>query len=239
MNDDLKRKIKDFFFPVDYTCNVCGREIFGGYFCKDCETALPKIEEARCAHCGRKTAYFTERCDSCSGRETYFEKARSVYEYDGSVKKLIPDLKYEGKKYIAEIFGNVLSELYFESGFDCDFCVFVPMSDERATSRGYNHALLIAKEFSRLSGVPLRRDVIVKSRETIQQMRLSREERQENLKGSFAIKNRKEIIGKRVLLIDDVMTTGATAESVCGLLIKNGASSVFVLTVASVQKKRI
>ena len=87
--------------------------------------------------------------------------------------------------------------------------------------------------------MPLRRDVIVKSRETVQQMRLSREERQENLKGSFAIKNRKEIIGKRVLLIDDVMTTGATAESVCGLLIKNGASSVFVLTVASVQKKRI
>lgn len=239
MNQDFKRKIKEFLFPVKHTCNVCGREIFGGYFCEDCETALPKIKEARCAHCGRKTAYFTERCDSCSGRETYFEKARSVYEYDGSVKKLITDLKYEGKKYIAEIFGTVLSDLYFESGFDCDFCVFVPMSDERATSRGYNHALLIAKEFSRLSGVPLRRDVIVKSRETVQQMRLSREERQENLKGSFAIKNRKEIIGKRVLLIDDVMTTGATAESVCGLLIKNGASSVFVLTAASVQKKRI
>ena len=238
MNDDLKRKIKDFFFPVDYTCNVCGREIFGGYFCKDCEDNLPEIKEARCAHCGRKTAYFTERCDSCSGRETYFEKARSVYEYDGAVKKLITDLKYEGKRYMSEIFGKALAELYFESGFNCDFCVFVPMSEERASSRGYDHAKLITKEFSRLSGVPLKEDVVVKSRETVQQMKLSREERQENLKGSFAIKNRKEIIGKRVLLIDDVMTTGATAESVCKLLVKGGAFSVNVLTVASVQKKR-
>ena len=70
----------DFLFPVNLTCNICGREIFSGkYFCEQCESELPKNNQTVCNHCGRKVLNSEEYCLSCKGRETYFEKARSVF----------------------------------------------------------------------------------------------------------------------------------------------------------------
>lgn len=233
-------KTLDFLFPLEITCNACGREIFSGTpFCEQCEKTLPRLSGGCvCAHCGRKIPYEATRCDSCSGRDTFFDVAVSVFDYAEPINKLITALKYEGKRYISRIFAQDLCNIYNKNFFNCDFALYAPMTELREKTRGYNQARLLAEEFSYLSGVPLEHDIVYKRRETVRQATLSFAERQKNLRGSFGVRNRKRLEGKRVLLIDDVMTTGATVESVSFLLKKYGASFVAVLTLASVQKRK-
>lgn len=245
-NEEKRQKLKnsagrlcDFLFPINAVCNDCGRENFSGKpFCEECEKYLPLLSGAVCNHCGRKTVYQTERCDSCSGRETHFDAARAVYDYDEPIKQLIWSLKYENKRYIAKIFARDLCNVYLKNFFNCDFALYVPMTEEREKERGYNQAKLLAEKFSCFSGIEVKNDIIYKRRETKRQATLSFEERKKNLEGSFGVKNRKRLLNKRVLLIDDVMTTGATVESICKLLKKHGADFVAVITVASVQKPK-
>lgn len=228
------RAISRFLFPVDITCNVCGREIFEGYFCSECEEKLPFNDGFICNHCGRRVFGAEEFCSSCNGRETYFDRARSVFVYSEPIKKLIASLKYNGKRYLAEVFAFYLARLYYSSFFNSDAVVYPPMSKERLKDRGYNQAELLAKEFSILTGIPVLDDVLVKNKETLRQATLNAADRRKNLQGSFGLRNAYLIKSKNVLVIDDVMTTGATAEILAELLVKNGAKRVDVLTVSSV-----
>ena len=228
----------NFLFPLNHTCNLCGREIFSGeYFCESCESEMVYNDKTICNHCGRRTFNNEEYCVSCSGRETYFEKARSVYVYAGAIKPLITKFKYNSKKYIAKIFAKQLSLLYYKSFFNCDLVLFTPMTSERREERGYNQAEVLAEEFCKLTKLELCNDCLIKSKETQRQATTeSAKERHENLKGSFKVENKDKIKGKKLLLIDDVMTTGATVEIICNELKRAGAKEVYVLTVASVSK---
>ncbi len=234
--DGKRRKILRFLFPVDLKCNVCDREIFSGYFCEECKNSLPYNNGTICAHCGRHIFNPEERCFSCNGRETYFTRARSVFMYEQPVRKLITGLKYDGKRYLAEVLATEMAEVYYSSFFNSDIIVYPAMSAERLKERGYNQAELLAKELSLLVGVPVIDDVFKKVKETARQATLDATARRANLVGSFIVNDKAAIKGKRVLLVDDVMTTGATVETLSCLLIKGGALSVDVLTVASVAK---
>lgn len=231
------RNITRFFFPVNHTCNVCGREIFdGSYYCKECLNSLPKNDEIICNHCGRHVFNAEEYCFSCRDRETDFEKARSVFVYAQPVKKMIADLKYHGKRYLAEVFAADMAKLYYKSFFNCDVIVFPPMSEERLYERGYNQAELIADELSLIIGVPVLKGVIIKVKDSKRQATLSAKERKSNLSGTFKVEDSSSLKGKNVLIADDVMTTGATVEVLSHLIVKAGAAKVNVLTVASVAK---
>lgn len=235
---DKFEKAMEFLFPLKHTCNNCGKEIFTNeYFCKECEESIKYNDKIICNHCGRRTFNSEEYCFSCSGRETYFEKARSVYIYVSPISGLIGRLKYNNKKYLAKIFAKEMYLLYLQNFFNCDIVTFTPMTEERKSERGYNQAEVLAEEFCKFIELPICRDVLVKTKETPRQVTVSSaKERRENLKGSFKLQNKNLIKDKKVLLIDDVMTTGATVEILCSLLKKGGAKSVFVLTVASVSK---
>lgn len=237
IKEKLNKFIK-FLFPLNHTCNVCGREIFhSGYFCLECENEMVLNDKTICNHCGRRTFNNEEYCISCSGRETKFEKARSVYVYAGKLKPLIAKFKYHEKKYLAEIFAKQLSLLYYQNFFNCDIVLFPPMTKEREQKRGYNQAKELAKQFCKITKLELCENCLLKIKETPRQATTENaKERMQNLKGSFKVVNKEIIKGKRLLLIDDVMTTGATVETLCELLIKAGASAVCVLTVASVSK---
>ena len=234
MYDGKARAISRFLFPVDITCNACGREIFDGYFCPECAEKLPFNDGVICNHCGRRVFGPEEFCSSCNGRETYFDRVRSVFIYSDPIKKLISSLKYNGKRYLAEVFAFYLVRLYYSSFFNADAVVYPPMSEERLKERGYNQAELLAKEFSILTGIPVLDDVLVKNKETPRQATLNAADRRKNLQGSFGLQKAELIGSKNVLIVDDVMTTGATAEILAGLLLKNGARKVDVLTVSSV-----
>ena len=237
MNKKLK-KCLNFLFPVNLTCNLCGREIFSGeHFCEDCENQLPKNDQIICNHCGRKVLNAEEYCNSCKGRETHFEKARSVFDYKEPIKGLIYQLKYNGKRYLAQIFASRMAMLYITNYYNCDFAVSVPMSEQRLKVRKYNQAHLLAECLCEKIGIPFEDDLILKIVETERQTGLSASVRKQNLKGTFKITDKKRVKDKRILLVDDVMTTGATVECISELLIKGGAKEVLVLTVASVNNE--
>lgn len=231
-------KITEYVFPLTHTCNNCGREIFSGeYFCKECEESIIYNDKIICDHCGRRTFNAENYCYSCAGRETYFVKARSAFVYAPPISTMIARLKYTNKKYLAKIFAKYLSFTYYKNFMCCDAVTFTPMTDERKEERGYNQAEVLAEEFCKIVGIPIINNVLVKTKETPRQATIpTAKERRENLKGSFKVQNKKEVEGKNILLIDDVMTTGATVETLCELLNKAGAKSVTVLTVASVSK---
>ena len=231
-------KITEYLFPLTHTCNNCGREIFtGAYFCDECEKEIKYNDKIICNHCGRRTFNPEEYCFSCSGRESYFDKARSVYLYCPPISGLIGKLKYNNKKYLAKIFAKEMANLYYRNFFACDLVTFTPMTKEREEERGYNQAQVLAQEFCKITDLPLGHTVLEKIKETPRQVTVtSASERRENLKGSFRLVDKGAVKDKTILLIDDVMTTGATAETLCKLLKKGGAKSVIVLTVASVSK---
>ena len=234
-------KLKAFFrlhlFSLKWRCLSCGKEIFDGkYFCDECEENLPYIDKFYCEHCGRKLNAPSNYCSSCKEKSIHVDKARSLFNYGEPVDKFIQQLKYYDKRFIADIFGEKLANLYRKNYFNADYLCFIPMTKKAKRKRGYNQSELIANSLSKQIDVPVK-ELVSKGKETIRQAKLSREERLKNLKGCFKPVSKKEIEGKTIVLIDDVLTTGATSEAVAEVLKKKGAKFVYLLTVASVTSK--
>lgn len=228
------KNLIDAIFNDRWTCNVCYKEIFSGYFCDECNKNIEKISENKCLHCGRYTPYSVNYCDSCIEKNINFDIARSVYKYKIPISLLIQNFKYKNKKFHYRFFAGELYKLYKAENLNCDAVCFVPMTEERFSQTGYNHSELLAKEFCRLSNLELL-DCIEKVKETERQATLTLTQRRKNLKSAF--KTYKKFVNeKHVLLIDDVLTTGATSDAIAKLLKSKGAKSVTVLTVASVSK---
>ncbi len=235
----LKELLKRIFYPKDLTCSVCKRESFSGEsICEGCKAIMPYNNKSVCGHCGRATPYPIEYCDYCKDKQTYLDMARSVYEYEYPLNILVRRLKYSRERFLAEDFAREMLPLYFRSIGYADCILFVPMTDKRKRERGYNQSEELAKAFSRLSEVPILDDVLVKTKDTDSQVGLDRKERLKNVKGSVSVRNRALIKNKRVLIIDDVMTTGSTLEVLAEKLKDAGASEVVAVTVASVTSKR-
>ncbi len=237
--DFFKKFIKTadrLMFDKSLTCNLCGEELFiDGDFCKDCEETLILNDSHFCLNCGRKTNISTARCTSCKG-EWEIDKARSVYEYAGGAEKLIKALKYGKKQYLAEIVAPKLKTVYIKNMFAPDLITFVPMTEKAMFERGFNQSELLSRELAKLvdnRSIAL----LLKTKDTVKQQNLSAKDRKKNLIGSFKVIDKDLVKGKRILLVDDVLTTGATAGACAEKLKKAGAKSVYLLTVASVELK--
>ena len=235
----LKKLLKEIFYPKNLTCSVCKRESFSSdWLCDKCRATMPYNNKSVCGHCGRSTPYPVEYCDYCKDKQTYVDMARSVYEYEDPVNLLVQRLKYGGERYLAEVFAKEMQPLYFKAIGYADCIVFVPMTDKRKKQRGYNQSEELAKSLAKLIEVPIEGDVLVKTKDTDSQVGLERRERLKNVKGSISVRNRALIRNKRVMIIDDVMTTGATLEVIAEKLKDAGASEVVAITVASVTSKK-
>ena len=226
--------IRKYFFNPHWRCAACGREIFGDeYFCADCEKALPVADGNICAHCGRKTDVPEDYCRSCKNRLTAIDKGRSAFFYDKPVSDLILKSKYGGGRYLLDMFAEYLAAVYFKNYFSADIICYVPMTEKAERKRGYNHSKLIALKFSELTGVKVGH-CISKIKDTERQAKLTGRERAVNLAGSFRVTDKAAVRGKAVLLVDDVTTTGATAQEIGSVLKTAGAKTVYLITVASV-----
>lgn len=247
-------KIKDLFYKIykaikteytriDRTCNVCGVELFGGddigaqVFCPDCLEHLPKNDKYVCAHCGRSTIGPENNCVDCQGVEWKFDMARSPFYYAPPVDKLIKDMKYNNKRYIAEVFQPFLVKTFLRYFTDVDCITFVPMTIKAKRGRGFNQSERLAEELSKRVNVPVE-SLLEKRGDTVRQARLGRDDRIKNLKTAFNVRNKALIENKTILVVDDVLTTGATIESIAKVLKKAGAVRVYGLTIASVTELR-
>jgi len=228
----LKKFFVRYFFNDKWKCQRCGREIFDGYFCPECMKVLPKNDGNICNRCGRKTDYPEDYCITCSGTEFSADMCRSAFYYNEISGALIHRFKYRNKRYMANMFSEFLANLYFKNFMDAEMIVFVPMTEKEKRERGYNQSELLADKLSERLNLPVV-PAVGKVKDTVHQVGLDREQRLKNLKGAFKVTDKNAVKGKKILLVDDVMTTGTTVNTISAALKKAGAEKVLVLTVAS------
>ena len=244
-NERIKSKVKKFIssfsralFPDDITCDVCGEELIADTryrLCSECISQLEFTGEHICLDCGVPIKDEADYCIRCQNQKREYAFNRSPLVYDGIAKKLIYDLKFGRKKYIAQTLGAMMTDEYLNRKIVAEIAVFVPMTRDEEKKRGFNQSELIAEDVASRLNLPLL-PALVKIKETSAQKQLSREEREKNLVDAFVCVF-KEVKDRKILLIDDIFTTGATANACAHALLKADAKEVCVLTAAVTEKK--
>ncbi|HEV2564017.1 MAG TPA: ComF family protein [Microvirga sp.] len=165
-----------------------------------------------------------------------FGRARAVAEYDGTASLLVHRLKYNDRLELARALGRMMARAGAELLADADVIVPVPLHGWRLWRRRFNQAMALAKTVSAESGVACDPFLLARIKHTRRQVGLTKAQRQENLQGAFRVplEAKARLVGKRVLLIDDVLTTGATANAASRALLRGGAASVDILAFARV-----
>lgn len=229
------RALRQIFAPTEFKCVCCGAELFENVaFCPGCLENVHFNKGKKCLRCGVELDGEENYCGNCAFDKIYFDKAYSVFNYDGSVRDGILQMKFFGLGGAARQFAQYLVYLAQKENLVYDVVTFAPMSAKSLRKRRYNQAQLLAEEFCDiLSQRELLVDAITKIRETPLQETLSRTERKTNLVGSYRFKKGVDVKNKRVLLIDDIKTTGATINECAKVLKIAGATSVIGLTIAS------
>lgn len=240
MNPILKSLIM-FIFPA--RCRLCGEALDpsdGYYICRRCWNEKEFLNHPYCEICGHPLnpeANLPDKIYQCRycPEEVNFRKARSIVDYDSSVGEAIKLLKYHGKivmaKLLAELMVDALPNLFFIE--DYDLIIPVPIHKKRYIKRGYNQVEVIGRILSHEVNIPLEVLNLVKIKDTPSQTSLGISDRKKNVRGSFEIADPTDLEGKRILLIDDVMTTGATVNECSKVLANKGKTKyIDVFTIA-------
>jgi len=237
------------FFPA--ACRTCDRLLTRASrvpICEDCLESFRPLSGRLCEICGRPMPTGVEsssptgteylRCALCQSRPGQkeslyaFDLARSFAAYDGVLVRAILLLKFERMEPLGEWFSERLAELVKREALAADVVVPVPLHRERQRERGYNQAELIARPLARRLKLPHLAVLLMRTRPRPDKHILSLEERWESVRGAFATRTGSVVDNLRVLLVDDVMTTGATLDACARALREAGAKSVIALTVA-------
>ena len=231
---NLFNKIANMLFPENLKCIFCGDDIpdFDSKpFCDKCEKSLPINNGKKCKICDLEISGESEVCDFCKTNHKFFDKTFAPFKYEGDVQKAVIKFKGENAKYLAKPMASLIVKYLGDEMNNIDFVVPVPSSEKSMKRRGYNQCNLLAKEIEKLSGKEVRYDLLVKDKETAEQKNLPFAERKTNIESAFKLLTHKRTKGKNILLIDDVMTTGATANA-CARLLKPHCNKVYVAVFA-------
>lgn len=157
-----------------------------------------------------------------------------IFKYEGQIRQLIIDYKFNEKSYIYKTFVNFLlkNKKIFENIKKYDKIIPVPISKKRYKERGYNQSLLIANEISKQTNLELVNNCLIKTKNIIEQSKLNKEDRQQNIQGVYIIQNEEIITNKKVLLIDDIYTTGSTVNECSKILQQARPEKIGVLVLA-------
>jgi len=231
------KTLLDLVFPR--ACASCGGRVdeASSHLCWDCQAQLPFIRQPYCARCGdpvegRVDEAFT--CHNCDDLQPAFDIARSVVRYRGPMQRMIQDFKYHAAHWLAPDLVRLMTaglQTSKEIGDFAGICC-VPLHRVKQRMRGYNQAALLARGLAQTLDKPFLRNTLVRLRQTGTQTHLTARERVANVHGAFAVRRPAALSERAVLLVDDVMTTGATVSECSRVLKAVGATRVCVLTVA-------
>ncbi len=239
----MKEYVESFLellYPEKNTCFICDiydESIDDKYICCDCEKKLKKIMPPLCIKCSKPIDYSASDClcPDCSVYDKSFEIAKSPFSYEGIIKDSIYKFKYYNKPYFYKFFGNCLLNYMIENNYtNFDYITSVPLHKSKMRTRGYNQSELLAKYLSDRLSIPYA-DVLKRTIKTTKQSQQSKVDRRKNIMGAFGIKypHRNSYIKTgNVLLVDDVYTTGSTADECSKMLLNFGVSKVYVITIA-------
>ena len=228
--NDLWQLLSDLLFPP--FCVTCDRP--GIWLCPTCLKDVVYFSEPRCIRCDLSLApHQMMRCTSCyQNQASYLEGLRVVGAYEEPLSRAIHALKYEKRKGVAKPLGKLMAECWQErGGTRVDGLLPVPLHPERERERGFNQSALLAESMRSILGIPVHDDLLWRTRDTISQVGLDAQGRQDNMLNAFAASA--DVAGKRWLLVDDVRTTGATLEACAQALEQMAARSVWAITLAS------
>lgn len=232
----------DLFFPP--RCPVCdGILKKGEKVCRNCKKELNYIHEPRCYRCGKPVfSEEQEYCSDCAGRAVHYIRGYSLWLYEGAAKKSVTAFKYKGRQEYVAFYAEELLRVYgkWMESLCLDALIPVPVYKERKRLRGYNQAELLAKELGRRLNLPVESRVLVRNRPTKPQNGLSQRERQKNLEKAFDCYPEYSKRGrlKKVLLVDDIYTTGSTMEACAKSLSKAGVKEIYFVTLCTGKDNR-
>ena len=219
-------------------CTLCGGKTRAGeYLCERCEAKATPIVAPFCQQCsepfeGAISTVFT--CANCAHRTIYFDAAVAAYRGRGIVRQIIHDFKYGRQIHLRHLVARWLYAAFDDErlrGREFDMIVPVPLHPARQRERGFNQANLLAELLTAQISIPSK-PVLKRVRYTTTQTALDRAERMENLHNAFRLRRNANVRGLRVLLIDDVLTTGSTLSECARILKRSGAISVHAATAA-------
>lgn len=214
----------DLFFPP--RCLSC-RRFFRQPLCPACEDLWPALHPPFCNRCSipfHSPATDFHLCGDCLERDSPCRRIQAAGLYEGVLHDLIIRMKYRNEERLASYLGGRMAEGVSGNGWD--LVVPIPLHKKRLRERGFNQALLLSRPVAKALRLEVDPFVMVKQRETPPQAVLKGEERRRNLKGAFEVRVPEKIRDKKILVVDDVCTTGATIEEAAGTLLKAGAKEV-------------
>lgn len=211
-----------------------------GAICFNCRKLLFPIHPPLCPHCGRPfAAGDSHPCSRCMERMPNYDFARAGGLYRNAMITAIHSLKYRERIHLAKDLAGWTLQQCEDYWFlpKADMLIPVPLHPRRLKERGFNQSLLIGRVLSEKLSIPCNPFILIRAIDTPPQVGLSEEKRRMNVRGAFEISRKKEslVAGKTLLLVDDVMTTGATVEECARTLKNSGAEKVYVLTIARVE----
>jgi len=202
--------------------------------CTKCYEQLP-FQQNNCQVCGQCYAANSDHCGRCIAKPPSFDQCFFPFEYKSNIKELICQIKYRERPELAKLAAQLLAKEIQQYIIDHstvlpNALIAVPMHPKRLRERGYNHSQLIAKHLSKELNIPLLNNALIKSKHTKTQASQSLKQRKKNLQGSFKVK--KILMPECLAIIDDVLTTGSTAEEIAKILKKNGVNYIWVWGIA-------
>ncbi len=228
----IKKFLLNIFFPK--FCFSCGRE--GSYLCEDCKSILEISQHQYCLCQKPKRLQKGGKCPKCQPKilsGLYF----AIGYQNPLIKELIQKFKYnpftkELTKSLASLIITHFQLLDNKPNFSNSILIPVPLNEKRLRWRGFNQATEISKELSKILETPLVSNCLIKIKETLPQIELAAEARKENVKETFRCQNKNKIFGKKILLVDDIYTTGSTMEEAARVLKESGAKEIWGVVVA-------
>ena len=231
----IAKNLINLVYPIH--CAVCGKGL-GAYehpgVCPACKSKIRPNPKPYCRSCGRTVEKDGLSCPDCRSERFHFDKAYSAYLYEDALKELIHLFKYNKRLSLSKMLSGLMVDFIKDNrelSNGIDVITFVPLANSRLRERGFNQSKVLAGEIAKDTGIPLS-DALEKISSTKPQNELTRDERFVNLKGVFKARRNAGIKNLKVLLIDDVMTTGATFSECAKALVSGGAKEVRCLALA-------
>lgn len=225
------KKVLGIIYPK--RCPICGEIVSQKeqLICGECKNKLVYIKNPRCKKCGKPLEFAKEEyCRDCKRRKHYFEEGRAVWLYSKEMRSSIYRFKYDNKREYAEFYTEELVRIYgsWIKRLQIDAIVPIPLHEKRKKIRGFNQAEVLANQIGEKMNLPVMPKLMIRQKNTIAQKELNDKERQENVKNAFKIPYN-EVQLKKVLLVDDIYTTGSTIDAAAKALKGKGVEKVYYI----------
>jgi ComF family protein len=232
------KKVKESILNILYPprCPICEKilKVNNNQICSECKKKINYIQEPMCKKCGKMLmCEEQEYCYDCSRREHLFIRGLALWNYDKDVKKSIYRFKYNNKREYAKVYAK---EIMLHHGtqiknWKVDGIIPIPLHKSKMKSRGFNQAEVFARELAELLSVPCYNKYILRTKKTLPQKTLNDKQRIKNLKNAFKV-DKNVVKLRKVILLDDIYTTGVTVDSVTEVLKQSGVNDVYFITVS-------